>query len=357
MLDRQPNPQIKNVGNLGDILKHAALAQFAQLASQNRKEGESVVYLDSHAFTLESDCPDREKWRQEVKSAERRGTGYQRYFQAERQVLEGKPYRCSAGLALDLLDDPFLILAEKDPKTRAALEDQIELEGEPRDLRALLLGHSDGLGALSTFGVLGVGPLLALIDPFRGSHLKRDWDAISRCLTRLSRRSTLVVAEVCYFGRRIAWPVPPAGLLGPLATLDRNHFHLAVYATASVNHDVLRVCASLGWDTSTLITMEKEVFPGRGLPMDAIHELCHRYRVKELSLFGSALRADFARESDLDFLVEFDADAVIGFLELARMQNELSKMVGRRVDLVPKQGLKSPIRHEVIRSAKVLYEA
>ncbi len=91
------------------------------------------------------------------------------------------------------------------------------------------------------------------------------------------------------------------------------------------------------------------------LPLTEIAALCRRYRVRELPLFGSALRDDFGRESDLDFLVLFDPDAEIGFLELVRMQRELTGLVGRPVDLVPKEGLEPVIRDEVLASARVVY--
>ena len=97
--------------------------------------------------------------------------------------------------------------------------------------------------------------------------------------------------------------------------------------------------------------------PLRDWPMDAIIALCRRYRVRELSLFGSALRQDFGDRSDIDLLVECDPEAQVGFIALARMQRELATLLGRKVDLVPKAGLKPLIRQEVLASAKVLYAA
>jgi hypothetical protein len=97
--------------------------------------------------------------------------------------------------------------------------------------------------------------------------------------------------------------------------------------------------------------------PDRDLPMEAIKDLCGRYQVRELALFGSALRTDFDARSDLDLLVEFKAEAEVAFITLARMQRELSAVLGRRVDLVPKVGLKPRIREAVLSSAQVLYAA
>jgi predicted nucleotidyltransferase len=89
--------------------------------------------------------------------------------------------------------------------------------------------------------------------------------------------------------------------------------------------------------------------------LKAIKSLCQRYQVQELSIFGSALREDFRTDSDVDLLVEFEPEAQIGFVTLARMQRELSAILNRSVDLVPKGGLKAKIRGSVISSAKVLY--
>ncbi len=89
----------------------------------------------------------------------------------------------------------------------------------------------------------------------------------------------------------------------------------------------------------------------------AIRDLCHRYQVRELSIFGSAIRDDFSTTSDIDLLVEFEPEAQIGFVTLSKMQRELSTILHRPVDLVPKRGLKPRIREAVLSSARVLYAA
>lgn len=85
--------------------------------------------------------------------------------------------------------------------------------------------------------------------------------------------------------------------------------------------------------------------------------MCRRHLVQELALFGSALTGDFDEDSDLDFLVTFRPEARVGFLELGRVQRELEGIVGRKVDLVPKGGLKPAIRDSVLATARVLYAA
>jgi len=93
------------------------------------------------------------------------------------------------------------------------------------------------------------------------------------------------------------------------------------------------------------------------LPLDKIREVCRRYGVHELAIFGSAVSNAFGPESDIDLLVEFESDVEVGFLTLAAMQRELSEALGRKVDLVPKGGLKPRIREAVLSSAEVLYAA
>ena len=91
------------------------------------------------------------------------------------------------------------------------------------------------------------------------------------------------------------------------------------------------------------------------VPLAEIAEFCRRFRVRELSLFGSVLREDFRSDSDVDVLVLFHPEARVGFITLGTMEEELEALFGRKVDLVPKDGLKPVIRDEVIGSALVLY--
>ena len=95
----------------------------------------------------------------------------------------------------------------------------------------------------------------------------------------------------------------------------------------------------------------------RLLPIEELRKLCRDFAVRELLLFGSALRADFREDSDLDLLVEFEPEAHVGFVTLFRLQRELSSLAGRKVDLIPKGGLKPAIRAEVLGQARLLYAA
>lgn len=96
-------------------------------------------------------------------------------------------------------------------------------------------------------------------------------------------------------------------------------------------------------------------FPPLHIPREQIANFCKRNSVQELALFGSALTTQFGEESDIDLLVTFEPGARVGFLTLGRMQRELEALLGRKVDLVPKRGLKPVIRDSVLATARVLY--
>ena len=92
------------------------------------------------------------------------------------------------------------------------------------------------------------------------------------------------------------------------------------------------------------------------LPLEAIRAYCKQRPIKRLSLFGSALRADFGPDSDIDMLIEYAPEAKIDAYAILRQQRELSEMIGRPVDLGRPQTLSPYIRQEVIESAEPLYD-
>ncbi|MBC7250432.1 MAG: nucleotidyltransferase family protein [Anaerolineae bacterium] len=95
------------------------------------------------------------------------------------------------------------------------------------------------------------------------------------------------------------------------------------------------------------------------IPGKEIAEFCHRWRIRELALFGSALRDDFGPESDLDMLVVFAPDAEWGLFDHVQMQQELQALFQRSVDLISKRALeRSPNwlrRREILSTAQVLF--
>ncbi len=87
-----------------------------------------------------------------------------------------------------------------------------------------------------------------------------------------------------------------------------------------------------------------------------IAEVCRRYGVAELSVFGSVARGDDTDDSDVDPLYVLEPGSKLGF-EIVDLRDDLEKIIGRRVDLVPKARLKWVIRDRVLAEARVLYAA
>lgn len=99
------------------------------------------------------------------------------------------------------------------------------------------------------------------------------------------------------------------------------------------------------------------VVNGVNFPEAAIAEICHRYGATRLSLFGSILRDDFTPSSDIDVLVEFAPTTRIGLIGVAKMEAELSGLLGRRVDLRSPADLSHYFRDEVVARARLLHAA
>jgi uncharacterized protein len=92
-------------------------------------------------------------------------------------------------------------------------------------------------------------------------------------------------------------------------------------------------------------------------PMDAVADICRRYGVQRLSLFGSILRDDFSADSDVDLLVEFLPQTRIGLIGMANMESELGQVIGRKVDLRTPRDLSRFFREQVISQARLLHAA
>lgn len=89
-----------------------------------------------------------------------------------------------------------------------------------------------------------------------------------------------------------------------------------------------------------------------------IRDFCHRWKIRELSLFGSALRDDFSPESDVDILVSFEPGTPLDIDQFLEMKEELEAQCGRPVDLVEEEALRNPWRkYEILRTREVLYAA
>jgi len=77
------------------------------------------------------------------------------------------------------------------------------------------------------------------------------------------------------------------------------------------------------------------------IPLDRekIVDFCRRWKITEFALFGSVLRKDFRQDSDVDVLVTFAPDAHWGLFDHVAMEEALSAVVGRKVDLVSRRAI------------------
>jgi len=95
------------------------------------------------------------------------------------------------------------------------------------------------------------------------------------------------------------------------------------------------------------------------IPKEEVAAFCRRWQIKELALFGSALRDDFRPDSDVDVLVQFDAEARHTLFDMVFMQEELQRIFGRKVDLVSRRGIETSRnyirRRAILESAEVIY--
>lgn len=95
------------------------------------------------------------------------------------------------------------------------------------------------------------------------------------------------------------------------------------------------------------------------VPRKKIAAFCKRWKVVELSLFGSALREDFSAQSDIDALVSFAPHSSWSLFDHVQMKQELQEIFGRQVDLITRRALEQSrnplLRSEILGTAKTLY--
>lgn len=102
--------------------------------------------------------------------------------------------------------------------------------------------------------------------------------------------------------------------------------------------------------TSTVVIAGTVVYRAR------LADVCERYGVAELSVFGSVARGEARAASDIDLLYALAPGRHLGF-SINRLEDELSELFGRKVDLVSKTGLHRAMRDDVLAEARELYAA
>jgi predicted nucleotidyltransferase len=97
------------------------------------------------------------------------------------------------------------------------------------------------------------------------------------------------------------------------------------------------------------------------LPKERLAEFCAKWKIAELRVFGSGIREDFRPDSDLDLLVRFQSDADWSLVDHVAMEEELSELAGRKVDLVSQRAIERSAnwirRRAILESAEPLFVA
>jgi uncharacterized protein len=92
------------------------------------------------------------------------------------------------------------------------------------------------------------------------------------------------------------------------------------------------------------------------IPRAELEDFCQRNRISKLALFGSVLRDDFSTDSDVDMLVEFEPGTKVG-LNFFALEEELSELLGYKVDLNTPGFLGKYFRDRIMAEAEPLYDA
>ena len=95
--------------------------------------------------------------------------------------------------------------------------------------------------------------------------------------------------------------------------------------------------------------------PITNLPPKLIEKFCREHHIRSLAFFGSAVRDDFGPQSDIDVLVAFEPGHVPGF-DFFLIQEKLSRLLGRQVDLHTAGFLSPEIRQSALAEAITAYE-
>ncbi|NJK53956.1 MAG: DNA polymerase subunit beta [Leptolyngbyaceae cyanobacterium SU_3_3] len=95
------------------------------------------------------------------------------------------------------------------------------------------------------------------------------------------------------------------------------------------------------------------------LPIDTIQAFCQRWQIAELAVFGSILRDDFHLDSDVDFLYVLEPNTHWKLSDLIHAEEELTQLLGRKVDLVGKASIEQSHnwlrKRNILSSARVIY--
>lgn len=238
------NRQSGHVGNLGDIIKHAALVELASLMADL---GPKVGFVDTNTFLLHAPLANAERFARESQAHVEKHPVAARYLAREREsIARTGDYRCSSGLVLDALGDrrACAVLGETNGLTRATLREQLREEGHER------VHVVDDASAVDRGAWIPEGSaLLVHVDPF--ALTPEVWAPMAPALDALSMRASTAVFVLYSYTRaaRTAWPTPPEGTSFVAENRGAPH-EVAMYASPALRPAVASLCASLGFRVS-----------------------------------------------------------------------------------------------------------
>ena len=243
MTSNAPNRQDKNVGNYGDILKHAALVQLAHyLASCPRTL--SYYYIDTHTYLHHAKLANLD-WFKQISWLEHRYPQYVRYRNAEQSWLDRGEYLCSVGLVTQLCPHAVFYCYEHRPDTQTRLRLQLDA--------AKLKSESVGGQFNADVWLNGVrhqlsqqSLVLMLVDPFQMTN--EQVSLTERFLSKLEQSKSQYICVLFDYqqAERVKWNLHTR-LNADCMTIDFQPFHLACVFSATLSDAVVRELTPLGW--------------------------------------------------------------------------------------------------------------
>lgn len=82
----------------------------------------------------------------------------------------------------------------------------------------------------------------------------------------------------------------------------------------------------------------------------------HHKDIRSVALFGSQLHGQSTGNSDVDLLIDFEPQAVVGFMKFFDIQSDLEQALGKKVDLIVRDGVSPYLKKEIIDNSKIVYE-
>lgn len=107
--------------------------------------------------------------------------------------------------------------------------------------------------------------------------------------------------------------------------------------------------------------MNQKILNRLNISLSELINFCQQNHILELSVFGSVLREDFKKTSDIDFLVVFDPQIQLSLIDLVSIQYQLEDLIGRKVDLIEKRSIENSHnwirRKNILETAEMIYES